>query len=264
MLVLLGPSFDGSNEGFARLAEATGLVAYDLRSRIKPGWWGVIRALGDVEQAEQLALRLRKDGFPVVTVELGVAWSSERRFVKVQGLTFTDAELVLEVRDRKMSVPYAAVLAIVRGEVGGLRAPVSVRATKSSASFRAVIPSAADLDARDAGRGEAYQVADVHFHTVTWVGRLDARSFDFSQVAGATGHPLRDLDLLIEELSRRSGCRVDRGARMSSLAPYALQGQRRGNTPVPGRPQDPDPDPFDGYSRLVAEAELEAFRHRAD
>jgi len=262
LLVLLGPSFDGTNESVQRLASATGLVAYDLRSRIKPGWWGVIRAVGDAEQARQLAARLRKDGFPVVAVDVTAAMDPERRDVRLKGARLETAELVLVVREREMQIPYAAILALVRGEMGsGLHAALSRVARPSSSTFRAVVPSSVDLQAhRDHGI-EEYQALDLHFHTAKWFGRVDARAFDFSFLAGATGHPLRDLDLLAEELSRRSGVRVDKGARMSSLASHALQGQRR-ITPAPGRAPEVFLDVFDGYSRLIAEAELEAFRHR--
>jgi hypothetical protein len=260
LLVLLGPSFDGTNESFERLARATGLVAYDLRSRIKPGWWGVIRALGDAEQARQLAARLRKDGFPVVAVDVDAAMDRERRDVRLKGARLENAELVLVVREREMKIPYAAILALVRGEVGsGLPAAHSRGPRPSSSTFRAVVPSSVDLQVHRDHGVDAYQALDLHFHTAKWFGRVDARAFDFSFLSGATGHPLRDLDLLAEELSRRSGVRVDRGARMSSLASHALQRQHR-ITPVPGRSPELSRDVFDGYSRLIAEAELEAFR----
>ncbi len=263
MLVLLGPSFDGTNDSFQRLADATGLVAYDLRSRIKPGWWGVIRALGDAEQAELLATRLRKEGFPVVAVDVNSAWDPERRAVKLQGARLEGAELVLLVREREMAVPYAAILALVRGELGSGSQTAQRRMRRpSSSTFRAVVPTAADLQVREHGT-EAYQTLDIHFHTARWFGRVDPRAFDFATVPNATGHSLRDLELFVEELARRSGVRIDKGAKMSSLAPYALHGQRR-FTPIPGRSQEPPPDPFDGYSRLVAEAEFSAFQHKAD
>ena len=263
MLVLLGPSFDGTNASFQRLAEATGLVAYDLRSRIKPGWWGVIRALGDAEQAELMAARLRKEGFPVVAVDVNSAWDPERRPVKVQGARLESAELVLVVREREMAIPYAAILALVRGELGSGSQVTHGRPRRvSSSTFRAVVPSSADLQVRDLGT-ESYQALDIHFHTAMWFGRVDPRGFDFTGMPNVTGHPLRDLEGFVEELAHRSGVRIDKGAKMSSLAPYSLHGQRR-ITPVPGRSQEPPPDPFDGYTRLVAEAESAAFQHRAD
>jgi hypothetical protein len=50
-LVLLGPGFDGSDQGYQTLARATGLVLYDLRSRVKPGSWGLVKSFGDAGQA---------------------------------------------------------------------------------------------------------------------------------------------------------------------------------------------------------------------
>ena len=64
MLVLLGPWFEATPEGFARLAHATGLVPYDLRSRIKPGCWGLLRAVGDGAQAEALGRPPAGRGLP--------------------------------------------------------------------------------------------------------------------------------------------------------------------------------------------------------
>ncbi len=264
MLVLLGPSFDGSHESFQRLAEATGLVAYDLRSRIKPGWWGVIRAVGDEEQAELLAARLRREGFPVVAVDVSSAWDPDRRLVVLTSACLEDAELVLGVRGREMRIPYAAILALVRGEVGSGAHSQSPRAPRpSSSTFRAVVPSSTDLQVHRDHGGEAFQALDIHFHTAKWFGRVDARTFDFSAIPGASGHPLRDLERFVDLLGSRSGVRIDKGAKMSSLAPYALQGQRR-LTPIPGRPLQPAPDPFDGYSRLVAAAEISAVARPGD
>jgi hypothetical protein len=263
LLVLLGPSFDGTSESYQRLAEATGLVAYDLRARIKPGWWGVIKALADAEQAELMATRLRKDGFPVVAVDVADAWDPERRTVKLQAVRLESAQSILVVRDREMAIPYAAILALVRGEVGGGSTAAPPRSMRSSSStFRAVVPNSSDLQVHREHSPEAYHALDIHFHTAKWFGRVDARAFDFSGLPGVTGHPLRDLEVLVEELSRRSGVRIDKGAKMSSLTSYALQGQRR-MTPIPGRSQEPPPDVFDGYSRLVAEAESSAFQHKA-
>ena len=55
MLVMLAPSFDGSTDSYARLAKVTGMVAYDLKSRVKPGVWGIVRALADEAQATELS-----------------------------------------------------------------------------------------------------------------------------------------------------------------------------------------------------------------
>jgi len=262
MLVLLGPSFDGSPAAFAKLAAATGLVVYDLRSRIKPGWWGVIRALADQDQAEDLVQRLRRDGFPVVAVDLDRAWSSDRQFVKAQALRLEQDGLVLRVRDQDMGLPYAAVLAIVRGEVGADSRPPPRSKGPSSATFRAVVGGIEPTVFRDtAGRTvDAFQAADLHFHTVRWTARVDPRTTDLSAIPGTTGVPARDLDRATAELAQRTGLRVDQGSRMSSLASYAMQVHRSLSPGSTAPPPDAALDRFDGYSRLVAEAELAAAR----
>lgn len=262
MLVLLGPSFDGSSSGLAKLAEVTGLVAYELRARIKPGCWGVIRALADPEQAHDLAARLQREGFPVVAVTLEQAWSPERRFVKAQAVRLEPEALLLRVREREMVLPYAAVLVIVRGEAGAdSRPPRSLGV--SSATLRAVGLGDAAARRDTTGRStDAFQAADLHFHTARWVARVDPRVTDLSQIDGATGVTLPDLELLAGELGRRTGARVDRGSRMSSLASYAMQGHRA-PPPTAALGAEPLPDRFDGYSRLVGEAELAAHRARA-
>ena len=55
MLVLLGPSFAGGDADYQRLSKATGMVAYDLRARLKPGMWGLVKALADEAEAERLS-----------------------------------------------------------------------------------------------------------------------------------------------------------------------------------------------------------------
>ena len=55
MLVLLGPSFAGGDAEYQRLSKVTGMVAYDLRSRVKPGSWGLVKALADETEAARLA-----------------------------------------------------------------------------------------------------------------------------------------------------------------------------------------------------------------
>ncbi len=262
MLVLLGPSFDGSPEAFAKLAAVTGLVAYDLRSRIKPGSWGVIRSLADQEQVKDMVARLRREGFPVVAVELERAWSSDRQFVRAQALRLEPGGLVLRVRDQDMELPYAAVLAIVRGEVGTESRPPPRVKGPSSATFRAVVGGVEANALRDtAARAvDTHQAADLHFYTVRWSARLDPRTTDLSGIPGTTGVAARDLDRVAAEIASRTGLRVEQGSRMSSLASYATQVHR---SPAPGSaPPDEPRDRFDGYSRLVAEAELAEARAR--
>ncbi len=260
MLVVLGPPFSGTDADYERLAQASGLLAYDLRTRLKPGAWGVVRALGDAAQAEELAERVRGLGFRCCTLDPAVGSDAERPFAQLRQLEFSDGKLVLHLSERSMPISNRALLVVVRGEVHiGARAPVS-RVSTSSA-FRAVAPSANEMqvfrESVGSGSFDAYAAADLHFATVAWAARIDARNFEFAPLGIATDSPAQSLDLLVELLAERIGVRVDRGGRASSLLSYA-SGPQRVPTPVPGQPmslRQGGDERFDAYSRLVAEAE---------
>ncbi|HMR80611.1 MAG TPA: hypothetical protein PKD61_36125 [Polyangiaceae bacterium] len=260
MIVMVGPPWAGSDEDYARLAGATGMLAYDLRTRLKPNFWGVVKPLGDPAQAQALAEVLSNQGFRACAVDPAVASDPMRPVVPLTGLELGPERLTLHLTERSMQVSSKALLVIVRGEVQ-LGQRTTQNRTSSSASFRAVSQSAADLRAVSEARGfDAFAAADLHFATVAWVARVDARSFDFSFLPGSSGNVAQDLDLLVEYLSERTGARVDRGAKASSVLSYAV-GPARSATPVPGQPPVSRAPPgstderFDGYSRLVAEAE---------
>jgi hypothetical protein len=258
LLVLLGPPFSGTDADYARLAQVTGLVAYDLRTRLKPESWGVVRALADPAQAEALVSQLSADGYRACAVDSAVGHDASRAIVPLRTLELGEHELVLQLRERTMSVPYAALLAIVRGEVQIGARPQAVRSS-SSATFRAVVPTAADVgvfrEQVQAGGFDAYAAADLHFVTVLWVARIDVRSFDFTPL-GLSGATAQDLDRLVDLLSERSGVRADRASRVSSVASFAGSAPRT-STPTPGTPGAPraPAERFDFYSRIVAEAE---------
>jgi hypothetical protein len=267
MLVLLGPPFDGTEDQYARLAEATGLLVYDLRTKLKPGSWGIVRVLGDALQASQLATRLETEGFRVCVVDPAIAHDPERRVVPVRGIALEDEQLVLQLRERSIPVPYRALVTIVRGEVQvgrpHSRAPSG---SSSSAAIRAVAPSAADLalfrESTASGQFDAFVAADLHFQTVLWAARVEARNVDFAALGIATDSPAQDLEQLVETIAERAAVRIDRSARLSSLASFASRPPpMRSASPIPGaappsRASQPVSDErFDGYSRLVAEAE---------
>jgi hypothetical protein len=259
MLVMLAPSFDGSNEAYVRLAKATGLVAYDLRSRIKPGVWGVVKALADEVQAGELADRLRADGFPVFVVPREVAHDPNRRIVTIRALEVRADQLVLHLREREMEIPFGALACIVRGEVHLGQVPAR-SVTPSSSTFRAVVPSTSDVqmfrESLSASNFEAFAAADLHFATVLWAARIDARSFDFSALGTTSESPASDLDALVLELSLRSGVRVDRGMRSSSVVSVLMQSPGRVSSQAPRSSREgPSDERFDPYSRLIAEAE---------
>lgn len=237
MLVLLGPSFEDNRESCERLAQLTGLVAYDLRAKIKPGYWNVVRALADARQARQLCARLQDAGFPAVLIDSSRAWDPDRRFVSLMGLRFDGGGIVLQLWGREMTVANGVFLVGVRGEVGS--APHGrIPRPSSSVTYRAVVPTSSEPPALREPPGRAldsYQALDLHFLTVKWVARVDPRTFDFSCALGpGEGQSsVQALERLSEELASRCGVRIDRGARLSSLASFVTGQRQRGLTPAP-------------------------------
>lgn len=252
MFVLLGPSFDGSRDAYQRLARATGLVAYDLKARIRPGLWGVVKLLGDAREAEALAGTLRGLGFVPVLIERAVLHDAERRIVTASSVRMDDGELVLEVPDREVHVPYQALSVIVRGEVQPGR--VVTAANPSSGSLRAVVPGAEAAFVRDAQKlsFEGYQAADLHFLEVPWIVRVGTRVLEHAGLE----HGPRALDALVDTIAERGGVRVDRGARTSSVAAFVEQpAPLRSQNPAPQSLREQTDERFDPYSRVIGEAE---------
>ncbi len=261
MLVMLAPTFDGSPEAYARLAQTTGMVAYDLRARLKPGVWGIVRALADEAQAVDLARRLRADGFPVFVVPREVAHDANRRIVTIRALELGEQEMVLHLRERAMPIPFGALSCIVRGEVILGQAPARGM-TPSSSTFRAVAPSTNELqvfrESVSASNFEAFAAADLHFATVLWVARIDARSFEFSAFGARSESPAADLDRLVDAIAARTGVRVDRGVRSSSVVSALAQTPGRSlapNSAAPRSRESQGDERFDPYSRVIGEAE---------
>lgn len=258
MLVLLGPDFDGSPESYARLSQATGLVAYDLKARVRPGAWGVVKLLGDQGAAEELAGKLVAAGFEPVLVDSAIAHDPERRIVNVSAIEFDTDHLRLRLRDRVMPVPYGALCGIVEGEVqpGRVAHPTP---NPSSSSFRA--PTSAEVaqfrETYAQVPNEAYLAADLHFATVLWIARIDGRSFDFG--TERTGNVANDLSILVERIAERMGnVRVDRSVKTSSVSSFIQQaagstGYSPSWPPPSGRSKQDQR--FDPYSRVVGEAE---------
>lgn len=259
MFVLLGPDFEGSDETYQRLSRATGFVAYDLRSRLRPGSWGVVKALADPAQANALAQALVDAGFRPVLVERTVAHDPERRIVPVRGIQLREREFVLALRERDMAVEFAAIACAVRGEVlPGRVAQASSASGPSSGSMRiAAVVSEASIG-REAPQSlfEAYQALDLHFLSVPWIARLDVHAL----AGSAFEQSPRGLDQLADELARKAGVRVDRTARTSSVVALAEQSAApRALASEPpslreARREHAD-ERFDAYSRVVGEAE---------
>lgn len=261
MLILIGPPFSGSEDEYARLSAATGLLVYDLKTKIKPDGWGVVKALGDPAQAAELVGRLGQAGFRVAQVDQAVASDPDRMFVPIRSLELADSDLILHLSERSMSIPYRALVTVVRGEVqiGTFQRGRGV--SGSSSSFRAVTPGIGDVEAfresSSAGPVDAFAAADIHFATVLWAARIDARAFDFS-ILGAQAGAAEGLDRLTDLLADRAGIRVDRSSRVSSVASFTTGGPLRSRTPAPGAgpaSRREVPERFDAYSRLIAEAE---------
>jgi hypothetical protein len=268
MLVLLGPSFAGGDADYQRLSKATGMVAYDLRARLKPGAWGLVKALADEAEAQRLGSALRAEGFPIVIVPREVATDAERPIVGLKALAIEEQELTLQLRERSMTVPAAALCSIVRGEaqVGKASGARTASGGTSSATFRAVVPNASDLqvfrESMPPTNFEAFAAADLHFHSVTWIARIDARSFDFRALGIAATSPAGALDTLVDRLALLAKVRVDRAARASSIASFTQQASRGvgphgpQSTPMSQRGKEVAGDErFDPYSRVVGEAE---------
>jgi hypothetical protein len=271
MLVLLGPSFAGGDAEYQRLSKVTGMVAYDLRARLKPGMWGLVKALADETEAERLAASLLAQGFPIVVVPREVASDPERPIVALRALSIDDQQLTLTLRERAMEVPVGALCSIVRGEaqVGKHSNPTRTgsAAGTSSSTFRAVVPSANELqvfrESMPPTGYDAFAAADLHFHSVTWIARIDARSFDFRALGIAAASPAGALDTLVDRLALLARVRVDRAARASSISSFTQQAAKSAAVssippaaPMSQRAREVAGDErFDPYSRVVGEAE---------
>ena len=266
MLVLLGPSFAGGDADYQRLSKATGMVGYDLRARLKPGSWGLIKALADHSEVQRLAGALSAEGFPIVVLPREVATDSQRPIVALKALSIAGQELTLQLRERTMKVPVAALCSIVRGEAQvGKAGTARAAGGTSSSTFRAVVPNASDLqvfrESMPPTSFEAFAAADLHFHSVTWIARIDARGFDFRALGIAAPSAASALDTLVDRLGLLAKVRVDRAARGSSISSFTQQASRGvglhpASSPMSQRGKEIAGDErFDPYSRVVGEAE---------
>jgi len=281
VLVVLGPPFGATDAEYAVLASVTGLLPYELKTKIKIDAWGVVRVFADASEAERLARELYEEGFTVALLDPALASDRSRLIVPVDRLELAADDLTLPAAEQVMTLPYSTIASIVKGE---LRVGQGAgRATSVSGSgWRALTPSAEEVAAfRESPSGtsfDALPVLDIHFHSVLWAARVDARSFDFSCLPVPLGRPAENLEQLARILGEKSGARVDRAARTSSLASFAARptALRHSNPPLPsvrpapasdppGRSAPPQlrptvvASPFDSYSRFVAEAERQRW-----
>ena len=162
-----------------------------------------------------------------------------------------------------MAIPFGALTCIVRGEVHLGQMPASLghaRAARPSVpSCPAPATSRVFRESASASSFQAYAAADLHFATVQWAARIDARHFDFSTLGLASESPASDLDQLVDVLAGRSGIRVDRGVRMSSVVSVLTQSasSRAGasSSQAPLSKEVAGDERFDPYSRVIGEAE---------
>lgn len=237
------------------------MLAYDLKSRLKAGVWGVVRTLADQEQAQELVERLTAEGLAALIVPHEVAHDPNRRIVTIRALELRSDHVILHLREREMPIPFGALTCFVRGEVHVGQVPTRT-ATPSSATFRAVTPSPGDVpvfrESVSSSNFDSFAAADLHFATVLWVARLDARNFDFSGLGLASESVASDLDQLVDVLAQRANIRVDRGVRSSSVVSAVQGGSFRaasGPSHAPRSKDSPTDERFDPYSRVIGEAE---------
>lgn len=261
MLILLGPEFTATEMQLAKLARATGLVAYDLRTRLRPGSWGVLKAVGDHRQAQALVTHLNATGVPAVAVDSTVGGDPARKIVYLRGLELQHNGMLLKLNERQMTVPYQALVVVVRGEVRVGRSLRSAQWATSAVAGRAVAwagraePTPMG-DGRDPAVTDVFAAADLHFATVSWVARIDARDLEFPAEFAAEANTAEKLDSLVDWLAAKANIRVDRQSRVSSVVSHASSSQWA----IPGTSDAralslSSDEHFDAYSRIIAEAE---------
>ncbi|HEY5962082.1 MAG TPA: hypothetical protein VIV60_36250 [Polyangiaceae bacterium] len=276
MLVLLGPTYQGSDAEIGSLVAETGFATYDLRTRLKPGAWSVLRAVADSKQSLDLASRLQGRGHQCCAIDSSVGQDPERRIIYLRGIDVFVDHVALRLAERTMKVPFGALLTIVRGDVHLGRAPLSTSLQLSSLSPRTQ-SGATSLLVSNSGPTEVFReqrsttihdvfvAADIHFVTVPWLARIDARDCEFSGNSSDVANRAERLDQFIEGLAAEVRIRVDRNLKTSSLASHTAGAQRTATPSSSGpistrRGSIVSDDHFDAYSRMIGEAERQTFR----
>jgi len=276
MLILLGPQYSAQESELAMLAAETGLALYDLRTRLRPGAWSVVRAVADAQRAQQIVANLRGRGLQCCALDSAVGQDPLRKTVYLRGIDIKSDFVVLQLAEREMKIPIGALLTIVRGDVHLGRMSLVLSSQPSSQSLRAAASTPSML-ASGSGPGEVFReqrapqihevfvAADIHFVTVPWLARLDAKDCAFPGQNSDTANYAEQLDRFIDELAQRARIRVDRNVKMSSLASHTSGSQRLATPSPPGptstrRGAGMTDEHFDAYSRLVGEAERQTFR----
>jgi hypothetical protein len=278
MLVLLSPEFSGSDTQIEQLAHSTGLLPYDLRTRLKPGTWGVLKVLADLNEAESLVAHLNALGFGAVAVDSSVGQDPDRKVVYLRRLSIATEGMVLGLSEREMYVPFGALVTIVRGDVHVGRSPRGntlgisgqTRPTPALGPWASGSLGADNTtigDGRNPGVTDVFAAADLHFATVNWVARIDARELEFPSTIPPQSNVAERLDMLVDWLADQAKVRVDRHVRVSSLSSHT-EGPRVPSSGPKGPSSSsrrsippPSDEHFDAYSRLIAEAERRRRGH---
>jgi hypothetical protein len=271
MLVLFSPEFNGSDTQIEQLAHTTGLLPYDLRTRLKPGTWGVLKVLANVGEAESLVAQLNSIGVNAVVVDYAVGQDPKRKVAYLSAMELRTGGMLLRLSQREMFVPFGALVAIVRGEVHLGRSQRGNVLGASSGQVRPTPPpglwSAGSIrpepvsigDGRNPSVTDVFAAADLHFATVHWIARIDARTFEFPVNISPQSNALERLDVLVDWLAVQAQVRVDRHLRISSLGSHTEGARGVSNAPNGSGSRRSPPhrcdEYFDAYSRLVAEAE---------
>lgn len=280
MLVLLGPRYSASDEELTLLAGETGLSAYDLKMRLRPGAWSVVRAVADSDQAVGMAERIRAAGLQCCALDSSVGLEPARQIVYLRGIDWEWSSVTLRLAEREMTVPIGALLTVVRGDVhlgrthaGSTTARTSsstLRAAPTATGMLSAPPTAADVvvDQRAASAREVFMAADLHFVTVPWLARIDSRDCIIRGQQPESSNLAERLDRYIDELAQLARIRVDRDLKISNLVAHC-SGVQRHPTPSPSsgpsssrRSGVQSDEYFDAYSRLIGEAERRTWTGR--
>lgn len=272
MLVLLGPRYSATSEELTLLTGETGLTAYDLRMRLRPGAWSVVRAYANQDQATRVASYLASRGLQCCALNSAVGTDPSRSIVYLREIVATSSQVLLRMAEREMSVPLGALLTMVRGDVHLGRPLHALPPPGSSSAMRAATPislqpstataSETLLEQRVGLDQDVFVAADLHFVTVPWIARIDARDCAIAGDGPQSGSYAERLDVFIDALSRVAGIRVDRDIKISNLASHASGPQRQvtPNGPISTRRGHASYDEyFDAYSRLIGEAERQTW-----
>ena len=145
MIVAVGPPLDAVEQHMDLLCHLTGLVAYDLKTRLRPDAWGVVRTLADPKDAFALAHKLQENGLRAVVLDPAVAWDPARRTASVRALEIGTEMLVVTLREGTLRLPHTSLVSIVRGELRIGEATSWLGGSRVAAAYHVPTAGAAEL-----------------------------------------------------------------------------------------------------------------------